>query len=101
MKKLIALITLLVLTTTMVFASSVMSLNKNNPPFSKKTTCEDIDINQDGIVNHPDLGILFSEWRNTGCGEDNNWCERADINRNKRVFFEDLRFLIRFYGQEC
>lgn len=92
MKRILMLIALLVLTAVSAFAFS--------PATSVKNLCHQIDINNDGFVNHPDLGILLSQWHNE-CSENNNWCNRADITQDGIVDWRDLRLLIRFYGKEC
>lgn len=52
------------------------------------------DINQNGAVDLPDLGVLIQYW-----GQSNPANPRADINGNGVVDLPDLGSLIQFWGQ--
>lgn len=51
------------------------------------------DLAYDQTVNMYDLIWVISNWLNSDCGPDNNYCDRADINRDGRVDFIDCTLL--------
>ena len=53
------------------------------------------DITGDGEVNFEDFAILESYWLDTGCNIGNNFCGRADLNRNSTVEFFDFALFSR------
>ena len=56
------------------------------------TWCNNVDINQDGVVDANDYDILDRTWlfyRNSTCSSDNAWCNGADINRDSRIDAND------------
>jgi hypothetical protein len=48
------------------------------------------DLDGDGQVDGEDFATLFSWWMETGCGEENDWCEWADSNQDGAVNMDDL-----------
>jgi hypothetical protein len=53
------------------------------------------DLDGDGQVDGEDFGIFFSWWLETGCGQENDWCDWADSNRDGQVNMDDLLGIIR------
>jgi len=51
------------------------------------------DINGNREVNYEDIFLLTDEWLNTGCSEQNHWCEGRDLNNDGRIDLLDLAFL--------
>ena len=51
------------------------------------------DIYYDGNVEWVDLRLFISRWLDSDCHPDNNYCDRADINRDGRVDFVDYSLL--------
>jgi hypothetical protein len=48
------------------------------------------DLNGDCIVGIDDLLLLCSQWLNTDCTRDNNYCDGIDIDHSGEVGFEDF-----------
>ncbi len=48
------------------------------------------DISNDSIVNFADFSRLTAELPGDNCGDENCWCNGADINRDTFVDFDDL-----------
>lgn len=51
------------------------------------------DLAPDNTINSEDLINLISRWLDSGCHQDNNYCDRADINRDGNVDFIDYSLL--------
>lgn len=51
------------------------------------------DLINDKTINLGDIETLASHWLDSGCEESNNYCDRADINRDGVVDFTDYALL--------
>ena len=49
------------------------------------STCYNADVNDNGVVDQSDYDLCTQGFGRTGCVESNEWCNRADINRDSRV----------------
>ncbi len=58
------------------------------------------DITLDGPINLEDFAEIVSNWLNTSCNIGNNFCDRADINRNGIVDFLDFALFAENYDNE-
>jgi hypothetical protein len=63
------------------------------PDICEGPTCNDIDLNLNGIVDGGDLGILLAFW-----GPVSPAFPRADINKDGFVNGADLGILLAFWG---
>jgi len=59
--------------------------------------CNGADLNQDGIVDLTDLGIMRddiagfkSNWGDDGCSDLNDWCNGSDLDKDSKVNLSDL-----------
>jgi hypothetical protein len=52
--------------------------------------CMDCDFDVDGDVDESDQALFSCSWRDINCNIQNNWCERADLNRDGVVSLKDL-----------
>jgi hypothetical protein len=52
-----------------------------------------IDLKPDAHINFVEFAMFAAHWLETGCNLQNNWCGRADLDRNKDVDFNDLKML--------
>jgi len=48
------------------------------------------DWNGDCRVDLVDFAVLCTHWLQTGCGEQNNWCDEADLNHSGDVNLDDV-----------
>jgi hypothetical protein len=51
------------------------------------------DLYFDSTVEAIDLMVLISHWLDSDCNPDNNYCDRADINRDGVVNLTDVSLL--------
>ena len=51
------------------------------------------DLIPDNTINSVDLSVLIGQWLNSDCNPDNNYCDRADINRDGSVNLTDYSLL--------
>ena len=85
--------------------SSVLPPIPGNP-YSKCDPCELIDLsdlNDDGVVNGADLGILLGCWGIPQCeigGPSQSQCSRADLNRDGHVNLQDRLLLFQVWEQK-
>ncbi len=51
------------------------------------------DLNTDGTVDWNDLDVIAQQWLDAGCGDPNQWCAGADIDKNTNVDLTDYALL--------
>jgi hypothetical protein len=64
-------------------------------------SCNDTDITEDGSVGLEDFVVLRARFGDVGCNDTNNYCDRADINRDGAVDGLDLNEYTSGFGQIC
>jgi endonuclease/exonuclease/phosphatase family metal-dependent hydrolase len=52
-----------------------------------------IDFKPDPTADFIDFAAFVAHWLETGCGFENNWCDRADLTLNGDVGLDDLKEL--------
>ncbi|MBI9016212.1 MAG: SUMF1/EgtB/PvdO family nonheme iron enzyme [Phycisphaerae bacterium] len=55
--------------------------------------CPVADANGDCKVNLEDFAILAALWLNPSCNENNNWCDKTDIDKSGDVGMNDLAII--------
>jgi hypothetical protein len=63
-------------------------------PLLSVTVPATADINKNGRVDLPDLQEWQNRWLETNCGPYDNWCGRADINRDGIVNLKDYGVMV-------
>ncbi|MBT3577349.1 hypothetical protein HN499_00910 [archaeon] len=78
-----------------------------DPALTVTAECNDTDFDLDGKVDMADF-IAFREIFNsdntndtTNCSADNNWCNRADIDKDGNVTDTDLALFTSNFGMTC
>jgi len=56
------------------------------------------DVSVEIALNMEGLAGFCSNWLEEGCGEPNNWCKKADLDKNGMVDFNDFAIFARDYG---
>ena len=51
------------------------------------------DLTNDCFVNFGDFAIFSERWEHVGCGEFNNWCNGADLDKSETVGWGDVNVL--------
>ena len=54
------------------------------------------DFNNDTVVSFNDFAIIVAYWHATTCG-DPDWCEGADLNRDRDVDYADVKLFADFW----
>jgi len=52
------------------------------------------DLNGDDGVNMIDFSLLTTKWKSENCDQGNNWCEKADVNKDGGVDFGDIALFV-------
>ena len=66
-----------------------------------KITCEDANLNSDGIVDDADYQIWQENDGRADCSSNNNWCDKADINKDSQVTVTDFSIWKAWKGTKC
>lgn len=56
-----------------------------------------VDTDRDCNVTLTDFAVLAQRWFDLNCAEHNNWCQRADMDRNTQVNWSDIVLLTLYW----
>jgi hypothetical protein len=59
------------------------------------------DVARNNTVDWNDLSVIAQYWLNGSCGSGNNWCGKADIDKNAGVDLEDYALLSKSWGKQA